>query len=572
MRTRTVTHYATVADQYVRVAGGQAWANPEYALSSYGNVGTSVSNIAGSTQIQYPVGPGYALTYNYSNPALVPAYVPQANEAAVVPNALRFSGFTIDDVGVTADCIVTNLFVYVEYTNNSTLPGYGGVVKEDNPDGTNWLVTVTKPNGTKLLRKRLLGVAKTTSKIERGRISCLKDQSWSTDTFGPDIAPNAFLRGQTAVSYYPARQEFFEATSEIQALTIGEVNDPNFFVDLWFGKFGSFGTSGVIKVKSVGISVEYIQRTGKTSNILWPLAVSANYQISGNISPRGWQRVDLALSPDAPQSEARLINPSDADNPNPGYYGFQTGVHNTFTSFYQYYDSVNTNAYNDPWRSFNTKIITAKMPALENIDNTTNSISDIIIDARYVIDSNKDSTTSGPIHLLKWTFYLLDGWPSSNDPPGTHHHRMIINDPGIRSDNYYLSGTVGQDWMLDAGDWNNTEKDWYGRYATHQWTMKHVPIIRNDSIYSTEIINTITYPGMVYDPLWIEKALQSGNLFLGVSLGLDPNGQGGQQIPLPEGYLKIDSFGIRVKYNDVSGPPPPGPVVGQYDQLVRNTP
>jgi hypothetical protein len=654
MRKQSTIHYPTSAVQYTRVSGGQSWGNPEYALAINGNAGTAISNVTPITQGYYPFGPGYKWI-------TTAAYTAPTQEALMFPNGLRFSGFVIDDVGITSSHIVTNLFVTITYQDTNVLWGYTSL-QDNKASGSNWLVTVTKPNGTKLAVKRFDGVATNTTKTVTVRIPCVKDQSWGTNTFGADISPNAAIKGQNSKAKGDGTntKEYYESTADIQPLTIGEINS-SFLVDLWYSKSG-YGNSNIIRIISVGVSAEYIE-TSNRSATLWPLNVAPNIPKSmylPEFHSVSWTNVDKAGVADCLPSENStniyletgsttqevdywyLIGPTPVaaitpyggsdpwtvGDPNETYYtsgeeafaansghitkpgtwvvdnrmaeGYRVGtpeagdwyiwkmaavyktvevVEKTLNAAHDtYIDVYARNSWSgnvsDPLGGYDSDELIVKLPSLADIDDTTSAISDMIIDVRVNGSTYSGGSMAPP--TVKWTYFLQNGYSldrNGNTTYGTPiwSHAIQLWDPGIRQS----TSTPGQNWLSWTGGYNNTDEDYYG--SEDNWYTKHFPVvrnfpnIRNNSTFGVEVTNASYYPGIVYDPLWMEKAFKTGSMFLSIVLTVNAGTCIYYNIsPKPVYWLRVDSLGLRIKYNAPVPVGPSGPV--DYALLYRNTP
>ena len=611
MRKDSTVHYATAVTQYERITNGQAWANPEYALAAYGNTGCSIANVyhVEETTISqlnpyaYPFGQYTPTTYDgipindYKWQANPEGGMPQIkfdiHDHKRQPHSLRFSGFTIDDVGITDSCIVTNLYVHVEYTDNTIQHNFQ-TLQLNKVNGSNWLITVYKANKSRIGRKRFDGISTTSPYVSIERIPMMRDQSWATNTWGYDLAGNfQFQKQKSGVreqAWYVDRdddeirnyrQEYFEDNSKIPPIqtpvTIADINDPGFFIDIWYGKF--YNISGVIKIKSVGISVEYI-KPFNTLSTLYPIA-SGSHRPKSIVKPDrasiAWVNADKAMSLDTTDLQA--------DN-------FATiNLYNRYLG----------NNYTRPFGDFDSDFILGRLPALSNIDDTTDSISDIILNFRvwdyhfpisffyqYLIYNRYLMYAAG----LKWSYVLYDGYPLGKEGTpdyGTPIWKNCLQlfEPGMKRD-FNLSG---QDWIDVAGGWNDTDRDFYGREFRYYnsttwkdyywWYTRHYPIRRYDSNYTNEIMNTAYYPGMVYDPLWIEKGFKAGNIFIGLSVAARFK----TSFPYYNYFLnhftnlqwplRVKGFGARVRYNRIIETPPTGPsgpISVNRGLLIRHTP
>lgn len=597
MRKDTSVHYATAVTQYARHPNGQAWANPEYALAAYGNTGCSISNIYPSLNFHYPFGnagthPQTDYLWKPDPISGLPQTIVDPNEHLAIPYILRFSGFTFDDVGITSNCIVTNLYIHLEYTDD-TIQKDQTILQHLKINGANWLISVHKANGERMMRKRFEGLSTLSNHVLVERIPCMKDQSWSTNTFGWDLNPNVYFESQrskvaekewyedenedTITNY---RQEYYEKTESIRKLTIGDINDPGFYIDVQFGRFHKIG--GVVKIKSFGISAEYIQPYNSTTT-LYPLQSGASKPKTIQFTDRttlGWINPDYGMS-------------LDTTDQNP----------DTYCSVNLYSKYVGT--IDKPYGDFDSDVLLGRLPAISNIDDTQESISDMILSFRIwdyhlpLTIFNLSWYFYNRIFMrhagIKWSYVIYDGFPLDKEGQPTHgtpvwKNSLKLYEPGVKRD-YNLSG---QDWINCAGGWNEYHRDFYGREFNYwnepryygqyvkeylNWYNRHYPIRRYDSEFTTEIMNSSYYPGMTYDPLWIEKALKNGNLFIGLSISTRFR---------PTIYYKyvkwwwndlrwhvrVKGFGLRLKYNRVLPPPvtgPSGPIPAPPDPglLVR---
>lgn len=618
MRRNTSIHYATAVTQYERHPNGQQWANPEFCLASHGNVGCSIANVQHIDHENYPFGEygstqtvdGLVDDYKWQpdDKSTLSHYHGDANEHHRKPHSLRFSGFTIDDVGITSNCIVTNLYIHIEYTDD-TVQHYGPALQPYKMNGSNWLIKVYKagniPGGILVGRKRFDGVSTTSPYVSVETIPMMRDQSWGTNTYGHDIMSNYLHQGQrnkpaestwydnndiseinvlsntkhSSIGY--TRQEYYEHTERIlhQAtpLTIADVNDPGFHIDLWYGKFFNF--SGVVKIKSIGISVEYIQPFMTSAN-LYPIGSGGGRPKTiyrGDRQSQGWVNPHFSSSLDT-----KDLYPDDY----------------CYINLYSKYLGQNYK----PFTSFDSDILLGRLPAIANLDDTV-EISDMILNFRVRnlhddipvlwFGGNDLSLNRRLANYLgiKYTYYLYDGYPTDSEGSSSYgtpvwKNSLQLFEPGMKRD-YNLSG---QDWLYVNGGWNNYCRDFYGsdfyypNYSTFRdyfnWHNRHYPIRRYDSNYTVESMNSSYYPGMVYDPFWIEKALKAGELFIGLSVTTNfRSAPYYQSLKYYWNHLrwrhKLKGFGVRVKYSYVvSGPPLPTGVSGptpNYSLLVRHT-
>lgn len=569
MRKETSLHYATAVTQYGRIAGSQQWANPEYSLASFGNTGTTISNVLKYPNNSHPFGPGY--NWKTTSP-----YVAAPNDNLSFPNALRYSGFTIDDAGVTSDTIITNLYIMLQYSDETGISN--SWYHDGNVSGSNWLAIPVKANGTQLCRKRFDG-QRVYPITTRERIPCLKDQSWATNTFGGDISPNGAPKSQSSVSrtLNPISQavpfggnrpliEYYEATNDIQPLTVGDVNNSGFYIDLWYSFEQS--QSGLVTIFSVGIIAEYALSNTKSAT-LWPLNVSPDVAKTVNIpslNSKSWTNPSKAGVADAITSQ----------NGTSIYTFTDVGGHDvqTLTATSDSYVDVFSRpsglfqGVGFPYGNFDTDILFTKLPSLNDMGITAPSITDMIIDVR-VNGTTDDTGTNTP--SVKWTYFLYNGYPTDrfgttgNGTP-IYDHGMVMVDSGIAPVGNTSTGAWQLVWPKITGGYNTAVKEFYG--SENNWYMRHYPVLRSDSSYTTEFINSSYYPGIVYDPLWIEKASAAGKLFLGVSLTIDAGTQVYYNtIPNPTWWIRIDSLGLRIKYNTDAGPAAP-----ISSLLYRNTP
>jgi hypothetical protein len=570
MRKRTTQHYATIATQVERFPGGLSWDNPNNALAINGNVGATLPAITPISDGNWPLGPGYSF-WTASTPQ--PDFVPSATDNQKFPNALRFSGFNINDA--PSNSIVTNLYVKIQYRDDSTL---SYTPRDGMPIGSNWLITPVKSGGIQLYRKRFKDVFGTSIKNYNARIPCSKDQSWATCTFGPGgIVPDTIQPGRRAVpiaknnkiarGYNDYAFEYYDTTTEIESLTVAEINDSNFYIDIWHTHTPqSFLTLVGVKVYSISVDVEYIQPASKNITMYYK-----------NSSPDYVRSIDLGFGYQERWTNIRAAGgfPTatlDEFNEVPGTMSGNYAYFNVFAKPYPIDDNGNVN---DQLIKFDSDYMFGRMPAIADIDDTTNSISDIILDVRV----NAGIYNYSP--PTKWTYILSDGI----GPEVIAQRKNVVGEVIYK---YALQGRdagtrdtftgPGEPWLNWSGEYNLQDMEYYGG-SQSGWTTKHIPIRLTDPLYVLypTIVNNVKYPGAVYDPLWIEKALKSGNLYVGLVFTVDP----GTSIywntqPHPTAWIKLDAVSLRVLYTPAGITPPPIPppseVVSDSGLIYRFTP
>ncbi len=579
MRKNSSIHYATAVTQYERVTGGQSWLHPENALAINGNTGCTISNVLYTDQEIYPFGPDYLWKFRSSSSSIMPSFRQDENDHHRWPNSLKFSGFTIDDVGITNDCVVTNLHVYLEYTDN-TIQLNRQTMLVNKPNGGNWLISVYKDINKLHSRKRFDSISTILGEVYWEKIPCFKDQNWATNTFGNDIVANAVAQGQREVSmdldyydnpqnyasYWDYRRQYIESTNDILPLTIGEINNPNFFIEVWYSKFRNY--SGTITLKSVGLSVEYIKPYKKNITI-WPLTKGS---VSSPIS---------VFRPD--RNSLNWISSEEAMS-----YDTQDLQSDSYT-YIDLYSKRNFKNIDKPFDNCDSDILLCRLPPIEDMDDSQESISDIILN--YRINDLHENIYNWPGVNLKvmnyvsvnWNYYLFNGYLLDRYYGRGYglpiwSHKMQLFDPGVKRD-YNLTG---QPWLKLTQGFNSFQREYCGRENWNRnWYTKHYPIRRNDLNYTLETINSSYYPGLTYDPLWIEKAFKQGNMFLGISLTSEfYENTWYKQIQTYLGHivwkLKIKGLGMRVKYNGVGAPMitgPSGPIPQVNSSLLyRYTP
>lgn len=586
----TNTYYPTAVSQYERVAGGVAWNTPANALASNGNVGTFVDNVDSllSNALNWPVGPGYNLwgpTWN--SPLNVPAFdFSENNLTGKVPNVLRFSGFNISEGGITGDMIVTNMYLTITYgdTTHGLVNGSYQV-----PISTGLVTNGTfgfqiRKSGNIQLGQKRLSLIKGTSNVVTETIPFVQDQSCPTDTFGSLIAPNSIQahnntsfpagRESSRIIDIPYRAEaldlydtdgwwatgdgktgipfiYYEPTIDIQQCLVSDINDSNFYIDLFYGAQSS---SGLVTVYSVGLSIEYMKSSSKE---LITFANTVNSIPTSSTTIKPWTNTSLAsgISDAPPASSGNYLS-----------YGA------SFNAWYNRYPPVNpAGDGTDLVDSYDSELLIGKFNAIPDVDNTAQTISDLIIDVRFKPGAHG---TNIPYPFIRWIYVLLNGYYPSSAPTfgqPIYTHAFQLFDPGVQK---YI-GQPGQQWLSAGPDLNASDRQYYnfvngvtGRVSDFDSTgvtsnipggyfsVRHYPIRRNDPRYGSEIINTASFPGMTYDPLWIEKAAKAGQLYLGVIWGIDqmlqtswdgnPSNTG---VVIP---AFIDSLSIRLKYNNVA--------------------
>jgi hypothetical protein len=386
----------------------------------------------------------------------------------------------------------------------------------------------------------------------------MKDQSWATNTFKDGIIPDTSYKGQSRwpsdiyVSGKPAYVfEAFESPAVIKPLTVGEINHPNFHIDLICGLVYSASLADQLTVYSVGISVEYIKPYIKSAT-LWTKGIETEFPYSTRTI--SWKPDSSDIIWTQPTRSGGTPNATSGSNGIEFVSGASDSYINIFNSPIPENGSGNANA---PIKKFDTQLLYGKLPAISNVDTTKNAITDIILDVRvngatdnsylyfhYVtVDPQRKFTPA-----VKWTYWLLNGvFPSVSTTTGEqiYTHYWQAWEPGIRQ-NYSVSG---QNWLPIYGGINNYDSELYSVEAN--WTMKHYPFKRNNATYGLEGVNSGTFPGQQYDPYWIEKALKNGNLYVGIVFTVDPGIMSEwNKIPHPSGYLRVDGFGLRIKYNE----------------------
>jgi hypothetical protein len=620
MRAETTKHYATSATQVERFAGGIAWDDPNNALAINGNIGARMGDVLQLSDTKYPVGPGYPWgvrnpqsLYDYGYELVTrenwvdpPAFVSTATDNQKFPNTLRFSGFNITDA--PGDNIVTNLFVHIEYRDSSPdIPdsfsdsAFPGRSHEFLPNGSRFLIVATKA-GNISNKKMFDGVKSTTTNvIKKLRIPCQKDQSWATDTFAGGKVPGTYspLRRQyqhrrnwwktgTQTTTMPqwawpyVTSEWVDTVSAMTPLTIAEINDSNFHIDLSYAKFEN-GSSGNIRIYSVSVSAEYIK----------PYTTSATVYVKNIVSdyPRqvslGSQYQTAWTNPKSIGGIADATKTSNHEVPPVGetdYAWINIHAHNQ-----PYY---NTGSYDDQLIRFDSNYIFGKFLPITDIDDTAD-ISDIILDIRVNDSAVMSGATIGDSWNCRWTYYLSDGIipeaiTQGQNLSGETIYKFSIQggDPGIRqsyptsrnrttSNGYSAPAPENSDWLNWLGEYNPNDGEYYGvssRYYDEMmadarvvtstawpygnWYVKHFPLRINNIQYNQKIINTTTYPGTVYDPLWIPKALKAGKLYIALLFGIDPGSNfiNYSNSP-PTEWIKVDAISIRVKYGSITAPP-----------------
>ncbi len=593
MRNETAKHYATHVIQYERVSGGKIWDNPENALASNGNIGAAITNVLYTEDESRPFGPGYfwaptsnldsaPSTVTYVEPTLTsllssnsinplfqispPSFITDPNDFKRYPNSLRFSGFNIDDIGVTGDCIVTNLIVYLEYSDTSYLPIFS-TFPEGKRSYSNWNIRPSKSGNVKLYNKRFDGICSMGKRVRSVRIPCMKDQSWHTNTIGPDITHNKYLSGQR---FRPAVEgwidsptdygnhycnEYYESVEDIKPLTVAEINDPNFYIDIWYSRFKNI--SGNIKVYSLAIAVEYVKPHSCSATLYCHGTAYTNVQQSCRslkFSPTSlsWTNPWMAALPNAPitSNSIELIGNYDAN----------------INVFYNPVSIFNTGGLRDQLKRFDTDMLIGRLDAIPTIDDTKNSITDMILEIRH----NGQVKTLFPWNTprVRWSYFLFNGYDEENssfygDPPRSHQLQFF--DPGIRISDKH----AGQEWLRWTGGYNLFENEYYG--CQDNWFFKQIPIKRFNPNYCSESVSRLSRGVGVYNPYWIEKALKHGLLYVGIVLSVDPGFSIYHTIsPKPRWNIRINSIRLRVNY-DCNDQPPPS-LTTSSGLLIRNTP
>lgn len=631
MRKETAKHYATSVIQYERYSGAKQWNNIQNCLPINGHTGCDITDVAYLLDTRAPFGenspnlPGTPTnnlplywwypsdndyktdspyTYDSLNSQLktelinagknvtpspdyteeAPVVGDQTNKVNKFPNVLRFSGFNIDDPGLDGDSKVTNLFIYIEYSDESILPNYTSILHGKRSYG-NWLLRIGPPGmaqGGKLIMKRFdsLGT-QTGSKITKKiKIPMMRDQSWATDTFGAGKVKNQCSFGlrfrprtggwnssPTDYGEHTENEYFDYSITEMREapIKISDLNSSNFYIDIIYSKF--LRISGPVKIYSVAISAEYVKQTTCNSLLIagqqtvWPSTPpddSVNYSVKSlkfNNTSRSWNDAWRCNIPAAPV-DANSIDLI-------GNYGAYIDV------FDQVAVESNTGSLSDQLRVFDSDVLLGQLPALD-IDDTQPSVHDLIVRARINGYFNNVYLYNTP--RIRWNFFLMDG-QNPDDAASLGYpvwkHKMHMYEPGIRV-NYKQPG---QEWIRHTGGYNFHDCDYYG--TTENWYWRHCPVKRYDVNYVSESVNNVTYPGHVRDPLWIEKALKAGKLFLGASVSVNPGFAYYFNIfPRPKWYIRVNTLALQVWYDCPasvgSGGGEQNPSVGGL--LIRQTP
>ena len=607
MRKETAKHYATSVIQYERYSGGRQWNNIQNVLPINGHTGCDITDVAYLNDIRAPFGecspglPGVETsnlplywwypsdtdyktdspyTYDYLNPQLkteltaagknttgsptdVPVVGDQTNKVNKFPNVLRFSGFNFDDPGLDGDSKVTNLFVYVEYSDESILPNKTSIIHGKRSYG-NWLLRIGPPGmaqGGRLIMKRFdsLGTQTGSRITKKIKIPLMRDQSWATDTYGAGKVRNQCKFGlrfrpiaggwNTSPTDYGEHfeNEYFDycITDMREApVKISDLNNDNFYIDIFYSKF--LRISGPVKIYSVAISAEYVKQTTCNSILIagqqtvWPSAPpddSVNYSVkslSFNTSSRTWSDAWKCNIPSAPvdANSIDLVGNYDA----------------SIDIFDQVVIDSNTGSVNDRLRPYETDVLLGQLPALD-IDDTQPSVHDLIVRARINGYVNNIYLYNTP--RFRWNFFLMDGQNAADASTlgfPVWKHKMHMYEPGIRTS--YKQ--PGQDWLRHTGGYNFHDCDYHG--TTENWYWRHCPVKRFDINYVTESVNNVTYPGLVRDPLWIEKALKAGKLFLGAMVSINPGTAYYFTVyPRPKWFLRVNTLALHVWYDCPSG-------------------
>jgi hypothetical protein len=587
MRKLSNVSYATTAVQYERIAGGKAWNNPEYATPAHGNIGTTISNVLGSGSglSSFPFGPGYS--FGYVAPGSEPNWSAVSTPNLRFVNGLRFSGFNIAGGGITGDCKVTNLHLYLQYKDETT-----GYYKYNH--SIRWLWQPYKSGGVALIKKMFrseLQPGITPALLSKWtRHPCLKDQNHVTDTYGSGIATAHQSFGQRSFNRvadgwyssegfygYDVDADYNEATSTISTLTVAEINDPNFYVDLWYGLAG-FSTSGLVTIYSVGLEVEYIQASTRSNVTLYPVTGGVNGVNSlriNELNTRPWTSPHLAGgTPDGVEGEAApgaLVGNKDA------YINYYSDPYSTYE---------NRNNVSDNIIKFDTDYLTAKFPALADLDDTQASVKDMILDIRYAAGNyNSTAYLNADAGRTRWTYVLTDGYPSDHAATYSQpiwRNAILLTEPGIRTrwnDPGYNWQRIGDGYLYAIDEVDPRDETGGGT----SWRVKHWPVRLNlggsgttPSVqnWGTTRANTTNFPGSVYDPLWVEKALKAGTFYFNLILTLNPGlAVYWNMNPYPQFWFRIDSLSVRVNYNTVTaGPSGPSGPSGDASLLYRFTP
>lgn len=571
MRKRTTQHFATIASQSERIPGGLTWDNPNNALAINGNVGATLPAITPISDQNWRLGPGYSF-WTSSSPQ--PAFVPSATDNQKFPNALRFSGFNINDA--PANSIVTNLYVRVQYRDASTNTSVFAP-RSASYNGGNWLITPVKSGGVQLYRKRFADDYVSGTKTYNARIPCTKDQSWATSTFGPGgITPNTVVTAQRTVpkarnrvidvGYFDWTTEYYDSTSAIVPLTVADINDSNFYIDIWHTRNPTnFLTPGPVKIYSLSVDVEYIQPASKNITMYYK-----------NSSPDYVRSINLDFGYQEPWTNIRAVggSPTSTITDFNELPPLSTSNYSWFNVFAKPYPIEDNGNVNDELIKFDSDYMFGRMPAISDIDNTTASISDIVLDVRINHIFNYPPPT-------KWSYILSDGIGQEvidqrKNVAGETIWKYALQgrDAGTRD---WWNGP-GEAWLNWSGEYNPQDMEYYGN-SSEGWTTKHIPIRLTDPLYVNypTLVNNVAYPGLAYDPLWIEKALKSGNLYVGLVLTVNP----GTAVywntsPYPTAWIKVDAVSLRILYTPAGVTPPPTPppteVISDSGLIYRFTP
>jgi hypothetical protein len=464
-----------------------------------------------------------------------------SDEELRYPNALRFSGFNINDVGITGSCIVTNLFVTIEYSDDSLKYGYS-TIQEGKANGSYIVINGTKVGNIALSPKRFALVSSASRITRTIRIPCMKDQNWSTNTFGSGILTNTNFKGQSEKGGESGDgvDEYFESPYLINTLTVAEINDSNFYLDLLYAR-PVITVGGTLKIHSIAVSVEYIKPYA-IDTTLYCKGTEVNFPYS--VRSISWGSTTAPWS--FPERVGGSPNCLPEDNSSQLF-----GNNDSYIDvFRDPYPINNTGNVNDQLKRFDTQLLLGKLPAVSDINDAASSLTDMILDIRV---NGVPLYLSGTPPKVKWVYILqngVDAITASSTGETIYSHFLQTWEPGIRQS----PSSSGQDWRYYTGGMNTYEKEYYG--SEDNWYMKHFPIKRNNSNYSIEGTNTVTYPGLVYDPLWIEKALKIGNLYFGINLTVDPGTAiYWNTIPHPTFWIRVDSMSVRIKYNQSVTPP-----------------
>lgn len=623
MRRLSTIYYASSVNQYERIEGGKPWVDE-------GGLVRSVTGVFTTTDTTKPFGPDYEWTgldnnpeqdtlyQNVSNPAngspdlatlsqtgykvavytprSPPQYNTQPSDQNKFPNSLRFSGFTIPyDVNINSQTIVTDLLIHITYQDNSLITGNTQVL-EGKRSYTNFLVQAVKSGNIKLCPKRFDGIASTTPVTRTIRIPVYKNQSWHTNTYGPDGTPNKFFtpqRSRPAVVGWlnddPTNfgehfiNDYFESSDKIKSLNVGEIVDPNFYIDLWVSRFNM--VSNQIKIISLGLQFEFI-----------PPSVVGGYGDSwiyrffygkGSACPfrsLKFKNSQQSLDESFNETNDRIswVHPEELNSSNPGLNQTTLGDYDIATqpsngTYLKLFEKLRYPfGYTNPYGhllSYDSDMLIGKVMPHQYDNEVDKKVSDLIVDFRinghiytwqHLFKYN--------IPRVKFTFFLMDGYPAEyaaqyNQP--IFKHQAQFSDPGLKI-NYKQPG---QEWHHYTGDWNHHHNEYMG--MEHGWCWYQRPWRRHITGYSIEVMNTVSFPGMTFDDDWVNTALRNQRLFVGLVVTFHPGtGRIFQILPRPRWNILVSTARLRVNYTTSGVPAPTGPSSSIYSDglLIRQTP